>query len=212
MEQARRAFGQIVVDDILGKYPPYTTALQFEPMKTPYLDPDKPVIPGSPKRAPKIDADAKGSKDGSDSDILAFVIASDDTQILAAMAAAGKKLSPQIQEYATMLHKKHGKNLVETMTLGQKMNVTPIDTIAVDNLRVKGAGELAALVPLDDNQFGSAYMAAMIKGHTEVLDIIDNRLLKSANDDALKRHLIQTRHHIAKHLEKAIKVQANLKR
>ena len=111
-----------------------------------------------------------------------------------------------------MLHREHGKNLVETMKLGQKMNVTPIDTVAVDKLRVKGAGELAALVPLEDSHFGSAYMAAMIKGHAEVLDMIDNRLLKSADSDALKKHLTQTRDHVAMHLEEAKKVQASLKR
>ncbi|MBA4144083.1 MAG: hypothetical protein H0X43_14220 [Nitrosospira sp.] len=117
VEQARRAFGQNVVDDVLGKYPPYTTSLQFEPGKASYLDPDKPVIPGSPKRAAKNNA----GKNGSDSEIIAFVIAVDDNQILSAMEAAKKKLGEQVKEYARMLHKEHGKNLVETMKLGQKM-------------------------------------------------------------------------------------------
>jgi len=40
-------------------------------------------------------------------------------------------------------------------------------------LRVKGAGELETLVPLDGDQFAKAYLAAMIKGHTEVLAMIE---------------------------------------
>lgn len=56
-----------------------------------------------------------------------------------------------------------------------------METAAVDKLRVRGAGELAMLLPLDGEKFAAAYLAAMITGHTEVLDMIDNELLKRAD-------------------------------
>ncbi len=111
-----------------------------------------------------------------------------------------------------MLHKEHGKNLDDTLKLGQKINVTPMETAAVDKLRVKGAGELAALAPLDGEKFASAYIETMIKGHTEVLGMIDNQLLKNADNADLKKHLTETRGHVANHLEAAKKLQSGMKR
>lgn len=204
---ARKAFGQNVVDDSLGKNPPYVMALQFKPATSGVADADKPVIPGSPIRAAQA-----GSEASSDAEVLGFVVATNDNEILAAAEAAKKKVSPQVVQYAKMLHKEHGENLAQTMKLGQQMKVAPVETAAVDKLRVKGAGELAALMPLDGDQFASAYVAAMVKGHTEVLAMIDNELLKNAKNDALKKHLAETRSHIAMHLEEGKKLQSGLKR
>ncbi len=203
---ARKAFGENVVDDAKGKYPPYTTALRFETKKQGVMFADVPVIPGSPKRA-MGNADAKG-----DAEILGLVGAVNDNEIVAAMEAAKKKLSQPVADYAKMLHMDHGMNLEKTLMLGQKINVTPMETAEVDKLRVKGAGELAMLVPLDGDKLAAAYLAAMIKGHTEVLAMIDNQLLKRASHDAVKAHLTETRGSVAKHLAAAKQLQADATR
>ena len=153
---------------------------QFEPKKDDVMFADKPVIPGSPER-PMGDPQSR---------------------------SRSKKLNPQVADYAKMLHKEHGMNLDQTLKLGQKINVTPMETAAVDKLRVKGAGELAALAPLDGEKFASAYIETMINGHTEVLGMIDNQLLKNAENSDLKKHLTETRGHVASHLEAAKKLQA----
>lgn len=207
-DEARKAFGDAVVADTQGKYPPYTTALQFEPKKTGTSFADVPVIPGSPKR-PVDAAKVQGDKD--DGEVLGFVGAVDDNEIVAALVAGTKKLSPEVASYAKMMHTEHGKNLEETLKLGQQIKVTPMETAEVDKLRVKGAGELAALVPLDGEAFGKAYLEAMIKSHGEVLEMIDNQLLKNADNAALKKHLTETRTDVAKHLDEAKRVQASLK-
>jgi predicted outer membrane protein len=199
VEEARKSFGENVVADVMGKHPPYVEALQFKPAsETAARFADTPVIPGSPVRATK----AAGSEKG-DAEVLAFVIAVDDNEVLAATEAQKKKLSPDVMAYAKMLHTEHGKHQGEAMKLGQQIGVTPVDTAAVDKLRVKGAGALAALLPLDGKEFEKAYLAAMVKDHTEVLAMIDNQLLKAAENDAVKKHLTATRSHIASHLEQA---------
>lgn len=199
--QARKAFGEFVVQDVMGKHPPYVEALQFEASGKPVRFADVPVIPGSPKRAMK---DVAG---GDDAEVLAFVIAIDDNEILAAAEAGKKGVSPKVLEYAKMVHQEHGKNLVETAALGTKIRVTPMDTEAVDKVRVKGAGQLAALLPLEGEQFSNAYLKAMIAGHVEALEMIDGHLLKTAKNEALKKHLATTRGHIAGHLERAKELQ-----
>ncbi|MBC7538227.1 MAG: DUF4142 domain-containing protein [Bacteriovorax sp.] len=196
VEQARKAFGEFVVADVEGKHPSYVYKLQFEPQKNAAFA-DKPIIPGSPVRASD---NMKAT--GSDAEALAFVIAIDDNEVLAATAAENEKLSSKAMDYAKMIHLEHGKNLADTAMLGQKIKVTPIDTKAVDDLRVKGAQELSELIPLKDKDFENAYIKATVKNHTEALSMID-QLLKTVDNEELKKHLTATREHVAMHLDKA---------
>ncbi len=208
-EQAREEFGKHVVADMKGKNPAYVTELQFKPESEAVAFVDVPVIPGSSKR-PEGMAKIQGDKE--DGEVLGFVGAVDENEIVAAIAASKEKLDPEVAEYAKMLHTMHGKHLEETMKLGQQVKVTPLETPAVDKLRVKGAGELAKLVPLDGKEFSEAYILAMIKGHEEALERIEGQLLKTANDGEIKKHLTATRDSVAKHLEEAKKIEANMKK
>lgn len=201
VKEARQAFGAYVVEDVLGELPPYVEQLQFAPEMDGTEFPDAPVIPGSPIRG-TADVAARGS----DAEILAFVIAMDDNVVLSAAVAHKKKLGMPVAEFAMQLHQAHGKNQAETMALGQKMKVTPIDTQAVDDVRVKGAGELATLVPLNGAAFERAYVGAMVKSHAEALSMIDGQLVPGATDERLKQHLASVREHVATHLRAAQKL------
>ncbi len=205
---ARIAFGQNVTEDSMGKNPPYVTTLQFKPAENP-KDPDQAVIPGSPKRMAQ-QASANGGAAGGDAEVLGFVVAIDDNEILAAAAAAKKKISPEILQYAKMLHAEHGKNLDDTLKLGLQIGVTPVETQAVDKLRKKGAVELAGMLPLNGEEFGAAYVAAMIKGHTEALAMIDSQLLKNAQHPQVQEHLKAKRATVSMHLEQAKKLQPSV--
>lgn len=85
--------------------------------------------------------------------------------------------------------------MAKTMKLGQTIKVTPSDTKDVDALKVKGAGELATLIPMDGAEFERGYIDMMIKGHTDAIAMIDDKLLKTAKNEALKKHLTETRGH-----------------
>ena len=205
VEQARKAFGEIVGEDVMGKHPAYVEALQFEPMLVANAAfSDKPVIPGSPVRAADADADAvtaANSKMKGDAEVLASVIAIDLNEVLAAAEAQKKKISAPVMSYAKMLQEEHGLSMVNTMKLAQTLGITPIDTAAIEKMKKKGAGELATLITLEGNDFERAYLAAMKKGHAEALTMIDSNLIKMADNEALKLHLVESRRHIAAHLE-----------
>lgn len=62
---------------------------------------------------------------------------------------------------------------------------------------------------MDGKDFETGYLDAMIKGHTEASDMIDNQLMKTAKNDALKKHLTETRGHVAGHLDQAKKLKDN---
>lgn len=202
VQQARTAFAENVKADFGGKHPAYVEKLQFTPPTENVMFPDKPNVPGSPMR------DVAGTE-GTDAEILSFVVAVDVNEILAAAGAQKKKISAPVIDYAKMLHTAHGENMAKTLQLGQSINVTPSDTKAVDALKTKGAGELATLISLDGEEFEAGYVDAMIKGHIEVLAMFDNQLLTAAKNDKLKAHLTETRGHIAMHLEQAKKLKEN---
>ncbi len=61
-------------------------------------------------------------------------------------------------------------------------------------------------------QFGRAYIDAMVKGHTEVVSMIDSQLMKNARNADLQQHLTTTRAAVAMHLEEAKRLQAETKR
>ena len=200
VEQARKAFGEAVVADFAGKHPPIVEQLQFTPPTEGVLFPDKPVIPGSAMR------DVPNTE-GTDAEVLAFVNAVNVNEILAAAEAQKKKISGPVMDYAKMLHTEHGANMAKTNQLGLKISVTPSITKEVDAVMRKGAGELATLIPMDGKDFETAYLDAMIKGHMEVLSMIDSKLLTNAKNEALKAHLTETRGHVAMHLEQAKKLK-----
>lgn len=207
-EEARKAFGQAVVEDFQGKHPSDAMALRIDvPDRSPVYA-DHPVIPGSPKRAATIGGDAK---DNGDAEILAFLAAIDMNEVIAADQATKEKIDAQVIQYAKKIHQEHGAHLNKTLTLGQRLDVTPVNTPAVDQLRVKGARELAGIVPFDGDRFRNAYLAAMVKSHTEVLLMIDTRL-EDAEADEVKRHLIVTRQDMARHLEEAKSIQNGMVR
>jgi predicted outer membrane protein len=209
-EEARKVFsGQMVLEDWAGTHPPYVERLHFEPAQEPAAYPDAPTIPGAPKRAAALGSEVKKSGDG---EILGFLVAADLNAILAATHASKKRLSSDVRRYTTMLHTEHGTNLHETLKVGRTIDVTPVVTTAVDKLLVKGARELAEVVPLDGEQFGAAYVNAMIKSHKEVLNVIDTKLLKEAENEAVQQHLKGTRGRVAMHLEEVRNMQPAMSR
>ncbi len=215
VEQARKAFGEIVGQDVRGEHPAYVEALQFKP-STPALAAfsDKPVIPGSPVRAADAKADAprmNSRQQRDDAEVLAMVIAVDLNEVLAASEAQKENISAPVMAYAKMLHQMHGVSMTKTMQLGEQIGVTPVITPSVEALQKKGAGELAALVPLDGAAFERAYLAAMVKGHAEVLGMIDSKLMKTADNKAVKDHLTKTRGAVADHHAKAKALQSDLR-
>lgn len=146
-----------------------------------------------------------------DAEILGHLVAINENEIFAAADASKKKVSAPVLKYAKMLHMEHGKNLAMTLELGQTIKVTPLETAAVDKLRVEGATHLAQMTPLNGEEFASAYIEQMVDGHTKVLGLIDKQLLANARNEELQSHLKETRKSVMHHLEEAKRLQSELK-
>jgi hypothetical protein len=126
VDEARKAFGDIVMQRTLGKNPSYALALQFQPPKSmAAADPDKVTIEGTPQRPKPGSAEAQATQPKTDGEILAMVIALDENEVRGAMEAEQKKVDAQILDYAKKLHQEHGMNIRQTVQLGEKLDITP---------------------------------------------------------------------------------------
>ncbi|TKS54966.1 DUF4142 domain-containing protein [Luteimonas yindakuii] len=75
-------------------------------------------------------------------------------------------------------------------------------------MREKHEAERQRLSQLQGEEYVTAWLAAMVKGHEEALAKLDNELIPNATDAGVTRHLQTTRTAIASHLETARSLQS----
>ena len=152
-----------------------------------------------------VTSDTTASTPGATDDSLALGLLAvvNDHEIQAAQQALAKQVSAPVLDYARMMEKEHTDNLVATKALGALA-----DTPEVQAMKEKGASDLAELGQKSGKEYETAYVDAMVKGHTEALALIDGRLLSLASAGPVRDHLTATRGHVAMHLEAAQKLQA----
>lgn len=165
---------------------------------------------GSSHASHAPDATGQSTNSKKDGEIISILIAVNKNEIGAAKEALKKSSSPAVKKYAKMLKKEHTKNLNETLKLSKKIGVAPVECPTATEIKQNGANELTALSSLKGKDFDKAYIDAMVKGHTDVLQMMDDNLLKNVSNKSLKALLTATRPHIQSHLEQAKAIQSEL--
>lgn len=158
--------------------------------------PDASAPPAAPEPAA-----TDSTKD--DSLALGLLAALNEHEITAAQQAQSKNVSAPVLAYAKMMEKEHGDNLTKTKTLGSLASIPEVQA-----MKDKGKSDLDMLGQKSGKEYESAYVDAMVSGHTEALALIDGRLLSLASTGPVKDHLMETRDHVVMHLEEARKLQA----
>lgn len=159
----------------------------------------------APTAAMASDTSRSTSTSKGDSFALGLLAAVNEHEIAAAKQAKSKKVSGPVLDYATRMEKEHGENLTRTKALGALSNDAEIRA-----QKVKGADELKTLGQQNGSAYAKAYMDAMVKGHEQALNLIDTKMLPSAATAPVKKHLTETRAHVANHLAAAKEIVATL--
>ena len=154
------------------------------------------------------DTNTKPAKDAVSAKILSTIVALDQMELLVGVQASYLEGNPDVADLAKMMIQDHGQNMTQAITLANKLNALPLNP--VNDMHEQGIKDLTSLGALDKTKFDTAYADAMVSGHQQALDMVDNKLLKEAKNDDLKAFLTSTRTAIANHLEMAKKVQAAL--
>lgn len=146
-----------------------------------------------------------------DSKILDIVATVDKGEIASAEVASTKNIAPEVKRYAHYLLKQHSHNLKELAKLEKKTGLQPTPSKISQTLMQQGDQGLMKLKQLDGKEFSTAYIDAMVTGHTDGLNLINTNLLKNASNKKVKHFLLSFRAMVTKHLNKAKKIQAELK-
>lgn len=146
---------------------------------------------------------AQANKDG---EIIAFLVVLNKNEIDASKEALKKNLRPSVRRYAVMLNHDHNRNLRKTLIVSRKTGIEPQNTDATEALKEKGKELLTNLKSMNNQQFTVAFITAMVKGHEEALNKLDESI-NNASNPILKRHLERTRDRINQHLQKAKMIQ-----
>lgn len=140
---------------------------------------------------------------------LALVAAIDEHEIAAAEQARGKKVTGAVLEYANLLHREHEENLKQLRALTQGTGAVELQgTAEVHALQTKAEAQLAALDGKSGADYRTAYLDAMVNGHTDALALLETRLIPAAQDERLRNFLVNTRDHVAMHLDRGKQLQS----
>lgn len=138
---------------------------------------------------------------------LAYLAAINEHEVAAAEQARGKGVDERVLAYADMLHAAHIQGLEATQALAASSGIALHDSADVAAMRARNQASLEQLALLDESEFADAYLDAMVAGHSEVLALIDEKLMPAATTDALRAQLTSTRASVAKHLAEARELQ-----
>jgi len=131
---------------------------------------------------------------------LAALAAADQHEVSVAKQALAKGVSGSVRDFANRMVSDHGKNLTDTRRVARENKVSLASTPDIRAMEAQGRSEEQALGKLSGAAYSTAYVDAMVKGHTEVLDKLDSKLIPGASDPEVVAHLKATREAVSMHL------------
>ncbi|MDB4936026.1 MAG: hypothetical protein JWP87_2998 [Labilithrix sp.] len=146
----------------------------------------------------------------SDGEIVAVEEAMDDRAVKLGELAQKKAQDAQVKKFAGAAVTGHRDDMNKLKTLAKQQKITPKDNATSNKLKSDASNAEKDLKNRKAHDFDSAYMDSQVRMHTEALGIIDNQLLPSAKNDALKSHINSERGMVADHLSKAKDIQTHL--
>lgn len=134
---------------------------------------------------------------------LGVLNAINEHEIATSEQALAKGVTGPVADYARMMIDQHGQNRTQTSALG-----ADADAQDAQAQRQQAEQERATLDQLEGEAYSKAYVDAMVKGHSDALTALDQKLIPAAEREDVRQHLTTTREHVAQHLERARALQS----
>jgi putative membrane protein len=145
-----------------------------------------------------------------DGNIVAVVKTANDADIDNGNAAKGITKNSKVRAFAEQMVTDHTSVNKQIDDLKGRLNINPEDNDASRNFKTMADAQRDSLKKLKGAEFDRAYIDAEIAVHQQVLDMLDNTLIPSAQNADLKTLLQNARPTISAHLDHAKQVQAGL--
>lgn len=142
--------------------------------------------------------------------ILEILMVVNKHEIKTGALALKRSQNADVKDFAKLMIQDHTQNLKDAKALAQKFKIKPAPSVVSIALQAKGKAGMKNLKTVAQNQFDTTYMNAMVQGHQDVLDAIDQKLLPNASNPDVKNYLQATRDKVAQHLARAKEISAKL--
>jgi putative membrane protein len=139
----------------------------------------------------------------SDAQIAHVVRTADSGEIAQANAAMPRLTNATVQAFAQRMIDEHTANLQQLDDLVASLDITPLPSDVSQRLQDASDRIVAELGDAAPSAADEVYMRSQVAVHTQVLDLIDDRLLVDVDDNALRSFLQQTRAAVQQHLQQA---------
>ena len=146
----------------------------------------------------------------SDGEIVAVVQAADRGEIDQAREAVRKGKNARIKQFAEHMVTDHSAAEAKLASLDSKSGITPQENAVTAQLKSGGEQIMGNLKSASGSDFDKAYIDAQVNEHTQVLDLLDNKLIPHAQNSDLVKTLQEVRTKVANHLKRAQEIQASL--
>ncbi len=146
-----------------------------------------------------------------DGQILETLIVINKNEIHAAKVALNRSSNPQVKHFAETMVKDHSNNLKKSENLAHQDKIVLKPSEKSIALHQKGKQLLEKLETIPKHEFNHTYIHAMVKGHEEALELINEKLLPNAKNENVIAHLKATRKTVSHHLQMAKEVQKELR-
>lgn len=146
-----------------------------------------------------------------DQGVLATIATIDKNEILLAVVALNKGVTQNVANFAKMMITQHGSNLTYVLKMANQSKMTMLTSALATKLQAAGEKGMLMLGGLQGKQFDMAYINAMVNGHQDALNLINQQLMKEAKSKETQMFLENTKKTVENHLAAAKKVQQELK-
>lgn len=189
-------------------YDPVASALEPPTPQAPVEKPlpQKPFY-GPGTTSPEDRAKAKADKRLTDGEVLGAAMAANEGEVTMAEVALKRAIAPDVKKFAERMKSDHGKALEQGKALAKKAKIAGADSDVSTSLKDDAKRTVEELRARSGNAFDRAYMASQVKVHKEILTVIDDRLVPSAQHADVKAMLVEMRRTVADHLASAEEIQ-----
>jgi len=142
--------------------------------------------------------------------IVAITSAADSSEIRRAELAQSMAKSDKVKKLAEKIAKDHLAHKNKQAELAQRLRLAPVETPTSKQLESEGDQSLETLKAQRGDAFDRAYVDAVIRAHLSLLDLIDKKLIPSAEDADLRSVLQDYRSRVESHLKEAQDAQKDL--
>lgn len=178
-----------------------------------YAAPNDATAPAANTAAPQsnqVSQQSPAVNKESDAESLAYLMVIDKSEVAAAKVALKKDVDSKTKDFAKHMVKAHSGHLKDTIALSHKLHIKPEKSEAVESLKEKNKDGLADLKNMKGKEFEVAYANAMVKGHTDALNLLNDKLIPQASNPAIKQYLEATSKVVQEHLDMAKALQNSM--